>query len=87
MIKYKNFKFIIDVTYGALKFKKKNIYIYYISRTEKNISIFAWRKISELGAYFYQANQNLKSNETVKERILMHMGDSLKLSTNFLCLF
>ena len=39
MIKYKNFKFIIDVTYGALKFKK--IYIYYISRTKKNISIFA----------------------------------------------
>lgn len=36
MIKYKNFKFIIDVTYGALKFKK-NIYIYYISRTKKNI--------------------------------------------------
>lgn len=30
MIKYKNFKFIIDVTYGALKFKKKNIYILYI---------------------------------------------------------
>lgn len=30
MIKYKNFKFIIDVTYGALKFKKKkNIYIIY----------------------------------------------------------
>lgn len=86
MIKYKNFKFIIDVTYGALKFKKK-IYIYYISRTKKNISIFAWRKIGELGAYFYQANQNLKSNETVKERILMHMGDSLKLSTSFLCLF
>lgn len=28
MIKYKNFKFIIDVTYGALKFKK-NIYIIY----------------------------------------------------------
>ena len=28
MIKYKNFKFIIDVTYGALKFKKKYIYIY-----------------------------------------------------------
>ena len=26
MIKYKNFKFIIDVTYGALKFKK-NIYV------------------------------------------------------------
>lgn len=45
MIKYKNFKFIIDVTYGALKFKK--IYIYYISRTKKNISIFAWRKIGE----------------------------------------
>lgn len=35
MIKYKNFKFIIDVTYGALKFQKK--YIYYISRTKKNI--------------------------------------------------
>ena len=33
MIKYKNFKFIIDVNYGALKFKKK--YMYYISRTKK----------------------------------------------------
>ena len=29
MIKYKNFKFIIDVTYGALKFKKIYIYIIY----------------------------------------------------------
>lgn len=29
MIKYKNFKFIIDVTYGALKFKKK-IYMLYV---------------------------------------------------------
>ena len=37
MIKYKNFKFIIDVTYGALKFKKKNIYIYIIYQELKKI--------------------------------------------------
>lgn len=35
MIKYKNFKFIIDVTYGVLKFKKKNIYILYIKNWKK----------------------------------------------------
>ena len=37
MIKYKNFKFIIDVTYGALKFKKKYIYIYIIYQELKKI--------------------------------------------------
>ena len=62
-------------------------YIYIIYQELKKIFPSSLEERSVRGAYFYQANQNLKSNETVKERILMHMGDSLKLSTSFLCLF
>ena len=84
MIKYKNFKFIIDVTYGALKFKKK--YIYYISRTKKNISIFAWRKIGE-GSLLLSSKPKSQIKWNCERKNTYAYGDSLKLSTSFLCLF